>query len=144
MPAHKTEQSLGSDDVGIMAAVAAQMQSSWEKKRKEKEAKFLQMAKADLDKCVTARLDEFNVAVAQLNGAYDKFVMEYAKADDKIRKLWLQLQHEQEKLLMFSEKKHKAMSDNDRERERGQVKGMAVTKKAVEDFGKLITSLEEL
>ncbi|CDO75462.1 hypothetical protein BN946_scf184823.g16 [Trametes cinnabarina] len=127
-----------------MAAVAAQMQSSWEKKRKEKEAKFLQSSKAELDKCVAARLEEFGVAVAQMNGAYDKFVEEYARVDDQIRKLWLQLQHEQQKLSTLSERKHKAMVDNDRERERGQVKGMAITKKAVEDFGKLIASLEEL
>ncbi len=33
---------------------------------------------------------------------------------------------------LLSERKHKSMSENDREREKGQVKGMAITKKAVE------------
>lgn len=84
------------------------------------------------------------------NDAYERFVLEYAQVDDQIRKLWLQLQQEQHKLLvslfisvgcangltvvaqLLSERKHKSMTDNDREREKGQVKGMAITKKAVE------------
>ncbi|KAI0668840.1 hypothetical protein C8Q78DRAFT_1043269 [Trametes maxima] len=127
-----------------MTAVAAQMQNSWEKKRKEKETKYLLSAKAELDKCISGRLEEFSRAIADLNTAYERFVFEYAQTDDNIRKLWLQLQHEQNKLLMLSEKKHKTMLDNDREREKGQIRGMAVAKKAVEDFGSLIYSLEEL
>ena len=34
------------------------------------------------------------------NAAYDKFVLEYAQMDDHIRRLWLQLQQEQQKLLV--------------------------------------------
>ncbi|KAI0776800.1 hypothetical protein BD413DRAFT_229703 [Trametes elegans] len=147
MPVNRGEklspQSIGSDDAGIMAAVAAQMQSSWEKKRKEKEAKFMHNAKAEIDKCISSRLEEYSVAIADLNTAYDKFVFEYAQVDDRIRKLWLDLQQEQQYLLIMSEKKHKAMLDQDREREKGQVKGMAMAKKAVGDFGNLISSLEE-
>ncbi|KAI0656318.1 hypothetical protein C8Q70DRAFT_347109 [Cubamyces menziesii] len=139
-----SQQSHSSDDAGIMAVVAAQMQTSWEKKRKEKETKFLQSAKSDLDKCIASRLEEYNTAVAEINAAYDKFVLEYAQMDDHIRRLWLQLQQEQQKLLALSEKKNKTMSDNDRDRETGQVKGMAIAKKAVEDFGKLVASLEEI
>lgn len=59
--------------------------ASWEKKRKEKESKFLQGAKSDLEKCVsignaskgaysrltscmqiTGRLEEYNEAIADL------------------------------------------------------------------------------
>ncbi|KAL1938933.1 hypothetical protein VTO73DRAFT_11086 [Trametes versicolor] len=148
MPSNKADktspQSIGSDDAGIMAAVAAQMQTSWEKKRKDKESKFLQSAKPAYFVQTTGRLEEYNAAVGDLNNAYERFVLEYAQVDDQIRKLWLQLQQEQHKLLLLSERKHKSMSDNDREREKGQVKGMAITKKAVEDFGKLITSLEDI
>ncbi|KAH9893949.1 hypothetical protein C8Q73DRAFT_693890 [Cubamyces lactineus] len=148
MPGNKgdkaSQQSHSSDDAGIMAVVAAQMQTSWEKKRKEKETRFLQTAKSDLDKCIASRLEEFNTAVAEINAAYDKFVFEYAQVDDHIRRLWLQLQQEQQKILTLSERKNKTVSDNDREREAGQVKGMAIAKKAVEDFGKLVASIEEM
>ncbi|KAI0351600.1 hypothetical protein OH77DRAFT_1429422 [Trametes cingulata] len=139
-----SQQSHSSDDAGIMAAVAAQMQTSWEKKRKEKETRFLKDAREEVDKCITVRLEEYSAAVADINAAYDRFVLEYAHVEDHIHKLWLQLQQEQNKLLMLSEKKHKTIVANDREREKGQVKGMAVAKKAVEDFGKLTASLEEL
>ncbi|KAI0370845.1 hypothetical protein BV20DRAFT_965894 [Pilatotrama ljubarskyi] len=127
-----------------MAAVAAQMQTSWEKKRKEKETKFLQEARAELDKCITTRLEEYNAAIADINATHEKFVLEYAQVEDHIRKMWLQLQQEQSRTLILSEKKYKEMADNDRDREKGQVKGMAIAKKAVEDFGKLTCSLEEL
>ncbi|RPD77064.1 hypothetical protein L226DRAFT_569275 [Lentinus tigrinus ALCF2SS1-7] len=127
-----SQQFLGSDDTGFMAAVAAQMQSSWDKKRKEKEAKYLQTSKAELNACITSRLEEYTAAMMDLNSAYDKFVLDYAQVDDQIRKLWLQLLQEQQKLLALSEKKHKTAVETDKEREKGQVKGMAIAKKAVE------------
>ncbi|KAI0830188.1 hypothetical protein BC628DRAFT_984602 [Trametes gibbosa] len=136
-------QSVGSDDAGIMAAVAAQMQTSWEKKRKEKESKFLQSARNDLDKCITGRLEEYRAAVTDMNAVYETFVLQYAQVDDHIRKLWLQLQHEHQTIQALAEKKNTAMVSNDLEREKGQVKGMAIAKKAVEDFGKLVGTLEE-
>ncbi|KAI8972545.1 hypothetical protein BD414DRAFT_510325 [Trametes punicea] len=110
-----------------MAATA-----SWEKKRKEKETKFLETAKADLEKCIATRVEEYSAAVADLNAAYYKFVLDYAQTDDRIRKLWLQLQHGQQSLATLSQKKHGAMIEVDKEREKGQVKGMAIAKKAVE------------
>ncbi|RDX44100.1 hypothetical protein OH76DRAFT_1409469 [Lentinus brumalis] len=137
-----SQQYLSSDDTGFMAAVAAQMQSSWEKKRKEKETKYLQMAKADLNACIGGRLEEYSAAMTDLNSTYEKFVLDYAQVEDQIRKLWLQLLQEQQKLLALSDKKHKAAGETDKEREKGQVKGMAIAKKAVEDFGYLISSLE--
>ncbi|KAI0717719.1 hypothetical protein C8T65DRAFT_640555 [Cerioporus squamosus] len=137
-----SQQYLSSDDTGFMAAVAAQMQSSWEKKRKEKETKYMQTAKADLNACITGRVEEYSGAMVDLNSTYEKFVLDYAQVEDRIRKLWLQLLQEQQKLLALSDKKHKAAVETDTEREKGQVKGMAIAKKAVEDFGSHIASLE--
>ena len=37
------------------------------------------------------------------NVAYEKFVIEYAKVEDEIRKLWLQLLREQQMLLVCAE-----------------------------------------
>ncbi|KAI0742731.1 hypothetical protein C8Q80DRAFT_1190498 [Daedaleopsis nitida] len=127
---------------GLLATVATQMQSSWEKKRKERESKYLHNAKEELEKCIFGRSEEYTDAITELNSAYEKFVFEYAQVEDDIRKLWMQLLQEQQKLLALSERKSKAARENDEERERGQVKGMAVAKKAVEDFGHLISSVE--
>lgn len=80
-------------------------------------------------------------------------MLQYAQVDDHIRKLWLQLQHEHQTIQVsftgrdrklrgryddkrvaqaLAEKKNTAMVSNDLEREKGQVKGMAIAKKAVE------------
>ncbi|KAI1790598.1 hypothetical protein LXA43DRAFT_486213 [Ganoderma leucocontextum] len=131
------------DDTGLMAAVATQMQTSWEKKRKEKETRFIHNAREDIDKCLADRNEEYAAATTELNRAYEKFVFDYAQVEDQIRKLWLQLVHDQEKLLDISNKRQKANETNDSEREKGQVKGMAIAKKAVEDFSVVISSLEQ-
>ncbi|TBU59875.1 hypothetical protein BD310DRAFT_923900 [Dichomitus squalens] len=143
MPAQRSEPH-NADDTGFMAAVAAQMQSSWEKKRREKESKFVRHAKEELDKCLLARIEEYTAAVTEINGAYDKFVFEYAQVEDHIRKLWLELQQEQQALLVTSEKRHKLAVEREGEREKGQVKGMAMAKKAVQDFSAVISSLEDV
>jgi len=124
-----------------MMVVAQQMQTSWEKKRREKETKFLQVAKAELDKCISARSTEFAKAVAEI--IYQKFVTDYAVAEDEIRKIWLETLAEQQTLPTTAEKKHKAYIESDKQRERGQVQAMAVVKKAVEDAHRLISSLEQ-
>ncbi|KAM5530840.1 hypothetical protein V8D89_015484 [Ganoderma adspersum] len=129
---HTTTLISGSDETGLMAAVATQMQTSWEKKRKEKETKFIHNAKQDLDKCLSDRIEEYVAATTELNSAYEKFVLDYAQVEDQIRKLWLQLTHDQQKLLDVSKKRQKETQHNDSEREKGQVKGLAIAKKAVE------------
>ncbi|KAI0920437.1 hypothetical protein AcV5_010168 [Taiwanofungus camphoratus] len=138
-----TKQSMSSDDAGVMAAVAQQMQTSWEKKRKEKENTFFQEAKVELSKCVSTRTDKFAEAIEEMNGVYEKFVLDYASVEDNIRKLWAQLLEEQEKLLNLSEQKHRRLIETEKEREKGQVQGMAMAKKAMEDFNQLINLLNE-
>ena len=87
------------------------------------------------------------------NGAYEKFLFDYAQVEDQIRKLWVQLMHDQQTLLArtyltmlylvqpnpsalfiqdISKERQKASQRNDSEREKGQVKGLAIAKKAVE------------
>ncbi|PCH43038.1 hypothetical protein WOLCODRAFT_153090 [Wolfiporia cocos MD-104 SS10] len=132
-----------------MAAVAQQMQSTWEKKRKEKETKYFQEMKASLDHCVSSdriltRTTEFREAGDEMNALYEKFVMDCATVEDEIRKLWEQLLSEQRKLLTLAEQKHKRVMESENERERGQVQGMAIAKRAIEDFNKLVTSLREI
>ncbi|KAH9948470.1 hypothetical protein B0H21DRAFT_235023 [Amylocystis lapponica] len=144
MPAKRSDKSQlsqhssGSDDAGIMAVVAQQMQSSWEKSRKEKEAKFFQEAKAGLNHWTIATSDEYSRAIAEMNGIYEKFVSDYAAVEDDIRKIWVQLLKEQQTLLVLAEKKHKHMIESDKEREKGQVQGMAIAKKAMEGLDMLL------
>ncbi|EMD35078.1 hypothetical protein CERSUDRAFT_96991 [Gelatoporia subvermispora B] len=123
-------------------AVAQQMQASWEKKRKDREAKFLQAAKAEIDKCSSSRVDEFANAIAEMNNVYEKFVTDYTAVEDEIRKIWVEILGEQQALPTLAEKKHNTYIEHDKQRERGQVQGMAIAKKALEDYSRLISSLE--
>ncbi|GBE87138.1 hypothetical protein SCP_1003850 [Sparassis crispa] len=137
-----SQQSVSSDDAGLMAVVAQEMQTSWEKKRKEKEGRFLQLAKNELESRISATTDELASTVAEINGIYEKFVLEYASIDDDIRRIWVELLREQQRLLVLAQQKHKFMAERDKEREKGQVQGMAIAKRAMEDFNRLISSLQ--
>jgi len=133
---------MSSDDAGLMAVVAQEMQSSWEKKRKEKEGRFLQQAKSELDACISSTTAEFADAVTEIDGIYEKFVFDYAAVEDEIRQIWVQLLAEQQKLLRLAEQKYKSTAEHENEREKGQVQGMAIAKRAMEDFNRLIQSLQ--
>ncbi|EPS97308.1 hypothetical protein FOMPIDRAFT_1052520 [Fomitopsis schrenkii] len=124
-----------------MAVVAQTMQSSWEKQRKEKEIAFFKNAQNTLDECLASHREDFLGAVADMNAAYEKFVQDYAVVEDEIRKLLLQLSREQQKIRDLAEAKHKKMVESEKVRERGHVQGMAVAKKAMEDFNRLANSL---
>ncbi|OCH91325.1 hypothetical protein OBBRIDRAFT_792374 [Obba rivulosa] len=138
-----SQQLASSDDGAMMLAVAQQMQTSWEKKKREKEARFLQTTKAELDKCISGRIDEFANAVAEMNSIYEKFVTDYAAVEDEIRKIWVQILGEQQTIPTIADKKQTANIESDKQREREQVQGMAIAKKAMEDYNRLICSLEQ-
>ncbi|KAJ3525303.1 hypothetical protein NM688_g8422 [Phlebia brevispora] len=128
----KPSLSQSSDDTGFMAAMAQQVQSTWQKKKKENEEKFLQTAKKELEKCGASRAEEFTEVLEEMQAIYEQFAMDYAKAEDSIRAKWQQLLDVQEKCLQYSKNKHTMVVEADKAREKGQVKGMAISKKAVE------------
>ncbi|KAI0727790.1 hypothetical protein C8Q72DRAFT_838640 [Fomitopsis betulina] len=135
--------SQSSDDTEYMPA------TSWEKQRKEKEMAYLNDAQNILDQCLESHREDILGAIADMNTTYEKFVQDYAVVEDKIRKLLLQLSRAAEDPRMYfpmlasqldlAEAKHKKMVE--KLRERGHVQGMAVAKKAMEDFNRLANSL---
>ncbi|EPQ55784.1 hypothetical protein GLOTRDRAFT_138576 [Gloeophyllum trabeum ATCC 11539] len=137
-----SQQSGSSDDHGnMLAVVAQQMQVSWEKKKKDKEAKFLQVAKREVDKIVTQHADRFSNAVEEINTVYEQFVAEYAAAEDEIRALWTAIAKEQQAFIELAMEKKESGLHREKEREESQLDGMASCKRACEDLGSLITSL---
>ncbi|CAL1702976.1 unnamed protein product [Somion occarium] len=136
-----SQQSTSSDDNGIMAAVTQQMQATWEKKRKENEAKFLTLAKAELDRS-DEKADEFIEVTEKMDSIYARFLMDYASISDDIRRIMVALLDEHSSLLELARRKRKTIDEANRQREKGQVQGLAMTKKAVEDCNRLICSLD--
>lgn len=136
------QPSQDSDDNGIMELVAKQMQSSWEKKKKEKEQKFLELAQAELLRSGAMRADEFADAAQKMDSIYEQFVMEYAGVCDDIRRILTAMHDEQKKFLTIVQQQKYALAQSDKEREMGQVRGLAIAKKALTDYGRLIETLE--
>ncbi|GJE99373.1 tuberous sclerosis 2 protein-like protein [Phanerochaete sordida] len=138
----ETQGSEGSDE-GFAVTVAQQVQTSWEKKKRENEAKFLAAARAELDACGKEKTACFVKEANDMQVILDRFVSDYAAVEDRIRNLWQELLVAHAASLETSKKHHAAAVDMDQTREKGQVRGMAISKKAVEDCGKLIFSLSE-
>ncbi|KAF7795196.1 hypothetical protein EIP86_006345 [Pleurotus ostreatoroseus] len=103
-----------------------------QKKRKEGEEKFLLGARRELERCGAEHAEAFGDVVEEMQAVYDQFTLDYARAEDAIRAKWAQLLAVQTKCL-----------EADKAREKGQVRGMAAAKKAVEDFGTLVSSLTD-
>ncbi|KDQ54497.1 hypothetical protein JAAARDRAFT_38168, partial [Jaapia argillacea MUCL 33604] len=136
-----SQQSASSDDAGLVAFVTQHYQASVEKKKKEKEAKFIQWVNQELDKCLSQHMQRFAKNVEEMNAAYEGFTMEYAAAEDEIRSIWSQILNEQRKLLVHVEEKVKVSLEANTEREEGHVEGLVSAKSACEDMSRLIVSL---
>ncbi|EKM52634.1 uncharacterized protein PHACADRAFT_149462 [Phanerochaete carnosa HHB-10118-sp] len=123
--------------------MAQQVQSSWEKKKGESEAKFLAAARAELGSCGKRGAAMFVRETEEMHAILEHFVSDYAALEDKIRGLWQRLLISQANSLESNRKLHVAALDMDQTREKGQVRGMAISKKAVEDCNKFILALSE-
>ncbi|KAI5115457.1 hypothetical protein M0805_001279 [Coniferiporia weirii] len=134
--------SQSSSDDGMMATIAQQMQASMEKKKKEKEAKFLQTAQAELTRTLSERAHEFADNVAEIDRIFSDFQDAYAVNEDNIRKLWDSILREQLKLQAFVNAKKKNAEECEKEREQEHIRALARGRKGCEEFQRLIDSLD--
>ncbi|KAK7680862.1 hypothetical protein QCA50_016172 [Cerrena zonata] len=126
----------------IMSMVTHQLQSNWEKKRKDHEAKFLDVSKAELSQVAADRVEDFTDITSQMDSIYAQFLLEYATVCDDIRRAMVSLLEDQQQLIELVRKKSNGIQEADREREKDHVQGMAVVKKAVQDSNQLLRSLD--
>ncbi|TCD60200.1 hypothetical protein EIP91_010550 [Steccherinum ochraceum] len=134
-------QSQDSDDAGMMELVAQKMQTSWEKKRKDQEQKFLQGAKTELAVCGNGHAEEFASAIKQMDSIYEQFLMDYATICDDIRRILTGIAEEQKKFMTVMTRQQKSVIESDKEREASQINGLAMAKKAIADHLDLIEAL---
>ncbi|KAJ7818691.1 hypothetical protein B0H14DRAFT_2838533 [Mycena olivaceomarginata] len=97
-----SQQSSGSDDQAIQAAIAHQLMASREKKRKDHEKRFFQVAKNKLAAEISAAADDVR------STAYAKFILDYAALEDTIRALWMEIKKEEQTLIEIAKKQHAA------------------------------------
>ncbi|KAF8623141.1 hypothetical protein AX15_006481 [Amanita polypyramis BW_CC] len=104
-----------------------------ERRREEKNAKFLITAEKQLEKELAKPTNAFTAMVKDVEKVYNDFLVEYAACEDRIRGLWKQLLEEHEKLA----KVERAMHEK-------HVKAVEHHgKQAVEAFSKMRTAHEE-
>ncbi|KAF8338518.1 hypothetical protein F5887DRAFT_920043 [Amanita rubescens] len=108
--------SSGSDEPPLdMMLIAQQLAAAKEKRREEKEVKLLKAAEKQLDQedngekrvchssCQYYLEEDLNPCSEKL---YEKFLIDYATCEDKIRSLWVQLFEEHEKLHVIERALH--------------------------------------
>ncbi|KAJ7874938.1 hypothetical protein B0H14DRAFT_3550908 [Mycena olivaceomarginata] len=89
--------------------------ASREKKRKEQEKKFFQIAKNKLTAEISAATDEVRSTIettthpftwgrAHREKAYTKFILDYAALEDTIRALWMEIKKEEQTLIEIAKK----------------------------------------
>ncbi|KAJ7806923.1 hypothetical protein B0H14DRAFT_3483703 [Mycena olivaceomarginata] len=103
-----SQQSSGSDDQAIQVTIAHQLMASREKKRKEQEKKFFQIAKnkltAERGFQISAATDEVRSTIETTEKAYTKFILDYAALEDTIRALWMEIKKEEQTLIEIAKK----------------------------------------
>ncbi|KAJ7058300.1 hypothetical protein C8F01DRAFT_1147802 [Mycena amicta] len=137
-----SQGSTGSDDHGLQLAVAQQLMASKEKKRKEKERKFLQAAKNKVTADLTVGVPEMTLSsFADSEELYTKFISDYAASEDAIRVLW----HEIKATILYSALvANKLHATNDAARiamEGAMIEGMGTVKAACQENRALVTAL---
>ncbi|KAH8115117.1 hypothetical protein DFH11DRAFT_1688705 [Phellopilus nigrolimitatus] len=134
--------SQSSSDDGMMATIAQQMQVSMEKKKKEKEVKFLQTAQVELTRNLSEKAHDFADGVAEMDKIFSDFQDAYAANEDHIRKLWDAILKEQLRLQVLIEEKQTAVVEREKRREEEHIQALTHGRKACEEFQRLIDSLD--
>ncbi|KAJ7138222.1 hypothetical protein C8R44DRAFT_728385 [Mycena epipterygia] len=111
-----SQQSTGSDDHALQLAVAQQLMASKEKKPKDLEKKFSLAAKSKLTN------EEILIPLKTSAAADD---VKHPVSEDMIRALWMEIKHEEQKLVGIAKKQRTANEALRTTTERAQIVGMA-------------------
>ncbi|KAF8198732.1 hypothetical protein K438DRAFT_693171 [Mycena galopus ATCC 62051] len=136
-----SQQSTGSDDQAIQLAVAQQRMATKEKKRKEAEKKFFQIAKNKLTTEISGVQDDVRSTLDATEKAYSKFIIDYATLEDTIRALWMEIKKEEQILIEIAKKQRTATDALHIMTEKAQIVGMSQVKEACHDARRMIGTL---
>ncbi|KIK68903.1 hypothetical protein GYMLUDRAFT_91311 [Collybiopsis luxurians FD-317 M1] len=133
-----SQASSSSDDHTFEIALAEQLMASKEKKKKEKQRKFLIAGRKHALRETDAISDIFDSGIKSIHELFQAFTINYAAEDDNIRALWSAILEEQCKLQKLSARYQSAMIKAGEECESYQIKGMGKVKEAVLETQKVI------
>ncbi|KAG6890232.1 hypothetical protein C0995_010245 [Termitomyces sp. Mi166 len=124
----------GSDDHDFEIVLAKHYAALREKKKKEKEHKFLKLAYKQLSKeisfiieKVSTPAEDVKASIQTLESIFEDFLQKYAANEDIIHKLWTQVHKEQQKFLTFAQRKLTADAEAAKKIEAGHISGLSRT-----------------
>ncbi|RXW17706.1 hypothetical protein EST38_g8148 [Candolleomyces aberdarensis] len=162
MPPKKVKQQQDSDDFDFLGsqdsnngeglppalqeAIVKQYIASKEKKKQEKERRFLEQASTMLKKDLSKASQELQTATEAMETEYTKFVNEYAATEDRIYHLWSEILKEHLTLAALIQKKYDAGLTTAKGVEKQHISGLSKLKSSCQDFesiiGKMAPKLE--
>ncbi|KAI0042637.1 hypothetical protein FA95DRAFT_1682437 [Auriscalpium vulgare] len=135
-----SQQSTGSDD-GMMTLIAQQVQASLEKKNKQRDAKYVQATKNELQKVLKGRAAEVLELKDELSGRVEDFMTEYAENEDAIRALWLDISKHRDELMTSTRKEGDQLAEAERSRAEECVGPLTRYKAACDEVNRTVASL---
>ncbi|KAJ7651358.1 hypothetical protein FB45DRAFT_890347 [Roridomyces roridus] len=138
-----SQQSTGSDDQAFQLAVAQQLMASKEKKRQEKEKKFLVVARNKLTDEISTASEDLHKTVTGAEEVYAKFILDYAAAEDSIRALWTEIRTEGKKLSGIVKSQRAERLKMRKENETAMYTGMGRMNEARREMQEIVMGLSD-
>ncbi|KIJ23045.1 hypothetical protein M422DRAFT_786284 [Sphaerobolus stellatus SS14] len=119
------------------------LSAGMEKKRKEKETRFLVTFKKELNETASniRAAREFDDYRAQIDKAFEEFTFDYAKIEDEIRAIWVKIVKAHAEFIVETKQQIETELQDEKEREGEQLLGIAYHKKADEAIEGIIYEL---
>ncbi|KAF8589115.1 hypothetical protein K439DRAFT_1629020 [Ramaria rubella] len=130
-----------SSDDGMAAALVQKIHSGMEKKRKEKEARYLAVHKKETSETIARTAQEFNAYCDEIDKTFEDFNAAYAKNEDEIRATWVKIIKAYAPFIAQIRELLAAEAEQETTREEQQVLGIAYQKKSEETLERIIVSL---
>ncbi|KAF9787433.1 hypothetical protein BJ322DRAFT_722663 [Thelephora terrestris] len=140
----KTPPSPVNSDDGIFAAAMQQLLIKHEQKKKDKSTRLLKELESETRDATQEKVLEVQGLWDEVDDLFQRFALDYAANEDKIRKLYEELEQETRRLHTHMEEKLAMTIKRDKWREKNHIKGLTLTRKSCEDFRLLVQEYEDL
>lgn len=124
------------------ALIAQQVNAAREKRREEKESKFLKTTEHLLEHELDKPRKAFSSMVKEVAKAYSGFQSEYATCEDNIRKLWCQLSEEHGKLETLERAFHVKYECTGKEFEDSEIAGLSKMAASCEEVEAIVDKMQ--
>ncbi|KAF9645108.1 hypothetical protein BDM02DRAFT_705587 [Thelephora ganbajun] len=140
----RTPPSPDNSDDGIFAAAMQQLLIKHEQKKKDKSGRLLKELESETRDAIQEKVLEVRGLWDEVNDLFQRFALDYAANEDKIQKLYEELEQETLRFHAHVEEKLATTVKRDKWREKNYIKGLTLTRKSCEDFRLLVKEYEDL